>query len=935
MHSKTSTVSVVDSRALTIRSIDYWREVEGEPTQARINRTLHNAAGLPIMQWDPRLWGLREQDPLAPANLVTVYSLSDVAVSTLSVDAGSQINFFGLANEVLQGWDSRGTRREVEYDERLRPVTVFEHVATAPRRCAERMEYGRPGQGTQDHNLLGQLIRQDGPGGTVLFKAFTITGQCSRHVQHFALDPVAPDWPASIADRNDLLEPGDGAVSTWRFGPLGNVLESVDARQNCQTFGFTLDGRLRHSVLKLAGKPSGQTLVSEIEYNAQGQITREVAGNNVQTTLKYSPQDGLLIERRAHSEHRGLLQHLFYTYDRMGNVLSIEDKALSTRYFANQRIEPISRFFYNSLYQLIKATGWEARAPSQGPASVGRNDPAALSNYEQTYRYDESGNLLKLAHVGSQSPGRDLKAAQYSNRCLPWRNGVPPTEEQITTAFDAKGNLLELDQGRFLTWDLRNQLQSVSPVERDSGRNDVESYLYDGGGQRVRKIRSLQTHARTVIAEVRYLPGLELRTDSGTGERLEVITAQAGLNSVRVLHWESDPPPGINDQYRYTLVDHLNSCTVELADDAQVISREVFYPFGETAWCADTDAVAVDYKTIRYSGKERDATRLYYYGFRYYIPWLQRWLNPDPAGAVDGLNLYRMVRNNPVTLIDIDGREPDKPNTPPAPPRLPSLALPPPPPPGFGPVPPGPSGSGQAAQAHRLFEPIVLARPQMPANQASTTWKTGDYVDTAQLANTISQLFGVSVRPIKVVDVTHEELFEKIRSVPGNETMQFNQEELRANPAAWTSPDGIIYMGVTAPDYSENGQLDRDKIRSTIVHEALHASSHGHIGFQQETDTSVSNSNYDEHITDYFAHQVFNDMYPGALYKTGYFTTSVGGEAQHWGGNMAKFMIDSGHVTRSELQSGYFQTGRLNPLPSQLLDKWKTFAKQNRNPLKM
>ncbi|PFN94771.1 type IV secretion protein Rhs, partial [Bacillus sp. AFS076308] len=134
----------------------------------------------------------------------------------------------------------------------------------------------------------------------------------------------------------------------------------------------------------------------------------------------------------------------------------------------------------------------------------------------------------------------------YSNLCLPWRNGVPPTEEQITTAFDAKGNLLELDQGRFLTWDLRNQLQSVSPVERDSGRNDVESYLYDGGGQRVRKIRSLQTHARTVIAEVRYLPGLELRTDSGTGERLEVITAQAGLNSVRVLHWESDPPPGIN-----------------------------------------------------------------------------------------------------------------------------------------------------------------------------------------------------------------------------------------------------------------------------------------------------------------------------------------------------------------------------------------------------
>jgi insecticidal toxin complex protein TccC len=659
MHDKTPTVSVVDPRKLPIRSIDYWREVEGEPTQARINRTLHNAAGHAVMQWDPRLWLLQEQNPLAPANLVRVHALSGVAISTLSVDAGSQINLLGLAGEVLQGWDGRGTRREIEYDDLLRPVTVFEHVATAPRRCAERMEYGRPGQGHQDHNPFGQLIRRDGPGGTVSFEAFAITGQCSTHVQHFALDAVAPDWPEPIADRDELLEPSDGAVSTWRFGPLGNVLDSVDARQNCQTFGYTLDGRLSHSALKLAGKPSGQTLVSGIEYNAQGQITREVAGNNVQTTLKYAPEDGRLIERRAQSDHSGLLQHLLYDYDQMGNVLSIEDKALAVRFFNNQRIEPVSRFTYDSLYQLIAATGWEAGAPNQGPASVGRSDPAALSNYEQTYSYDKSGNLLKLTHVGAQSPGRDLKAAPYSNRCLPWRNDEPPTEEEIAAAFDASGNLLELDPGRLLTWDLRNQLQSVSPVVRDSGRNDVESYLYNGGGQRVRKIRALQTNARTVIAEVRYLPGLELRTASGTGERLQVITAQAGLNSVRVLHWESDPPSGVNDQYRYTLADHLNSCTMELADDARIISREVFYPFGETAWFAGADAIEVDYKTIRYSGKERDATGLYYYGLRYYIPWLQRWLNPDPAGEVDGLNLYRMVRNNPLTFFDEQGEDPE------------------------------------------------------------------------------------------------------------------------------------------------------------------------------------------------------------------------------------------------------------------------------------
>ena len=654
MHHQTPGLSVVDPRGLPIRSVDYWREVEGDPTQARINRTFYDAAGRAVEQWDPRLWALPIEEPLRRANLTTVFSLAGNALFTDSVDAGWQLNLPGLGNEVLQGWDSRGAGREVEYDDLLRPLVVFEQGTTEPRRAVERMTYGGPDHGAR--NQCGQLIRHDDPAGTVLFEAFSITGKCVKQVRHFTLAPVAPDWPQLEADRQRLLEPGEGAASTWSFGPLKDVLEQVDAKGNRQVFSLTLDGRLRETRLQLQGLTTWQTLVKEIQYNAEGQVTHETAGNHVQTTLLYSAEDGLLRERRAQDASARWLQHLIYDYDRTGNVLSIEDKALPVRYFANQRIEPISRFSYDSLYQLIEASGWEAGGPSQGPESVGQADPAAVSNYRQTYSYDESGNLLKLTHVGAKNPGRELKAARYSNRCLPWRNGVPPTEEEIAAAFDAKGNCLELDQGRFLRWDLRNQLQSISPVERDSGLNDQESYVYDGGGQRVRKIRSLQTNIRTVVAEVRYLPGVEIRADSGTGKVLEVITAQAGLNSVRVLHWETDPPSGVsNDQYRYSLVDHLNSCTLELADDARIISRETYHPFGTTAWSAGPNDTDGDYKTVRYSGKERDAAGLYYYGFRYYVPWLQRWLNPDPAGDVDGLNFYLMVINNPMTFRDANG----------------------------------------------------------------------------------------------------------------------------------------------------------------------------------------------------------------------------------------------------------------------------------------
>ncbi|WP_305887165.1 RHS repeat-associated core domain-containing protein, partial [Pseudomonas sp. Irchel 3E19] len=58
---------------------------------------------------------------------------------------------------------------------------------------------------------------------------------------------------------------------------------------------------------------------------------------------------------------------------------------------------------------------------------------------------------------------------------------------------------------------------------------------------------------------------------------------------------------------------------------------------------------------IRYSGKEMDVSGLYYYGARYYAPWLQRWISPDPAGDVDGLNLYGFVGNNPIIHVDQTG----------------------------------------------------------------------------------------------------------------------------------------------------------------------------------------------------------------------------------------------------------------------------------------
>jgi RHS repeat-associated protein len=72
-----------------------------------------------------------------------------------------------------------------------------------------------------------------------------------------------------------------------------------------------------------------------------------------------------------------------------------------------------------------------------------------------------------------------------------------------------------------------------------------------------------------------------------------------------------------------------------------------------TAIIASKDKTQAQQKRYRYTGKERDdSSGLCYYGARYQAPWLARWISPDSAGAVDGLNLYVYVANNPMLITE-------------------------------------------------------------------------------------------------------------------------------------------------------------------------------------------------------------------------------------------------------------------------------------------
>jgi RHS repeat-associated protein len=377
----------------------------------------------------------------------------------------------------------------------------------------------------------------------------------------------------------------------------------------------------------------------------------------------------LTTTRPALAGRSTLLQDLSYTYDPVGNILSISDAAIATSYANNQEIEPVNAYQYDALYQLCAASGREnTRASRQGPALpvAGSLDSNQYSNYTRQYQYDRGGNLTQMRHVGNSQYTLDLQVSNSSNRAVPQTGFLTPAD--VDGQFDATGNLQQLVAGQPLRWDGRNQPQQVTQVQRSGADDDEEHYQYDGGGARVRKTTVSQTSGTTRRAQVIYLPGLELRrtlstqgTTTSTEEELHVLSlGSAGRQQVRLLHWVTGQPADIpNDQLRGSLDNQIGSSLLELDQNADILTQEEYYPFGGTAVWSGKNASETKYKFVRYSGKERDATGLYYYGLRYYAPWLMRWINPDPGGTVDGLNLYRMVRNNSATMRDVDGRGPE------------------------------------------------------------------------------------------------------------------------------------------------------------------------------------------------------------------------------------------------------------------------------------
>jgi RHS repeat-associated protein len=163
-------------------------------------------------------------------------------------------------------------------------------------------------------------------------------------------------------------------------------------------------------------------------------------------------------------------------------------------------------------------------------------------------------------------------------------------------------------------------------------------FVYDEGWNVLGE--TVSVNGAAPVLDRRYVWGLDLSgTETGAGGVHGLVA------SVR---------PGAPEGTRRELPVYDGNGNVErvVTETGEVSARYEYGPFGE-----EITRRGVGAQPYRFSTKYHDEeTGLLYYGYRYYAPRLGRWLNRDPIEEGDGPNLYAMVHNNPVNIVDIDGR---------------------------------------------------------------------------------------------------------------------------------------------------------------------------------------------------------------------------------------------------------------------------------------
>jgi RHS repeat-associated protein len=384
----------------------------------------------------------------------------------------------------------------------------------------------------------------------------------------------------------------DGDWVTYQYDRAGN-LEYIRDRYDNTIVRYFYDELGRTTYVHYY---HSSTFVGDISYDYED---RDVEGDDLGNRIER-------IDYACNVNHHSIT----YTYDKAGNVKTAD---VGGNYGW--------AYGYDRIYQVTSA--------AQGTATNRTIDFAYDSVYNRTYWAD-----------------RDLGSLIYQDNALNQYTQIGST----SPTYDSRGNMTNgYGGGLTLAYDCENRLVSAGTV----------SYTYDLLGRRV---------SRTLLSSTVYYvwDGAQIIAEySGSGSLIRKYIYGPGIdNPVVMVRYVSG-----NGNRFYYYADALGSIRL-LSDSAGNIKESYTYdPYGRPRvmraggpdgnWLTEDTAVYASSHPLLYgnpylfTGRRWDSTtELYYYRMRDYSPDAGRFMQPDPAGYIDGMNLYAYCGNNPLNWID-------------------------------------------------------------------------------------------------------------------------------------------------------------------------------------------------------------------------------------------------------------------------------------------
>ncbi len=131
-------------------------------------------------------------------------------------------------------------------------------------------------------------------------------------------------------------------------------------------------------------------------------------------------------------------------------------------------------------------------------------------------------------------------------------------------------------------------------------------------------------HDDVIVGPDRYDSG---QTDEGkafayllTGVSPATVRKYYYFSGQRIAMW-------LNGVLYYLVGDHLGTTSLVLNAQGNVLSEARHYPYGEERW--HTSTLQTDYRFTGQAYQQR--LGLYHLGARWYDPYLNRWISPDPV----------------------------------------------------------------------------------------------------------------------------------------------------------------------------------------------------------------------------------------------------------------------------------------------------------------